>query len=181
MINLIPPRGHKVVLREYWVHMGSAWGFLLSGVFVAVLLLFIPSYVLVTSQLRTVEWEQSNTSDTEEMFQSAEEEISEANTAIMQLQRKREGAALSLVVDTLWNEAVSGITLRRIELTRTEEGALEPVEVQGGASTREALAAYKIALERAALFETATIPISNLAREADLSFEVTVTLSSARN
>jgi hypothetical protein len=47
--------------------------------------------------------------------------------------------------------------------------------VQGVAARREDLIALKQALEQNALFATALVPISDLAKERDLSFTITIT------
>ena len=178
MINLIPPDGRKIAIREYWVHMFSAWAFLLSGIFVVAILLLIPSYVLVESQLAAVEGNNQKLRVAEDAFRMAEDDITTANAAIVQLSRQSEHIALSRIIESILGEVSGGITLRRFDIERSDNG-IQPIQVQGRAATREALADFRSSLEDLALFESATVPISDLAREADLPFVVTILLVEA--
>ena len=72
MINLIPPDALKGVKREYYVRVGTVWAFLLTGAFVALILLLIPLYVLINSQLNAMILEGGEFIETDTKFAEAE-------------------------------------------------------------------------------------------------------------
>jgi len=69
------------------------------------------------------------------------------------------------------------ISYKQFTINTDEQGVIEEVLVQGVSPTRSELAQYKVSLEDNPLFESAEVPISDLARDANLPFVITITLS----
>jgi hypothetical protein len=179
MINLLPPEAHARVKREYWVRVFSVWSFLLSVAFFVTALLLTPSYVLLKSELKALELDASTQSDGEEAYLLAEEQIREANEIVKQLDVEEPKVTISEILTTVDRIAREGIELRTYSIAR-EGRSVNTFQVQGTAASREALAAFKTELERDALFESANVPISDLAREEDLPFVITLTITPTR-
>jgi len=180
MINLIPPQAYKSVVREYWARVVTAWLFLLSAVVLVTLFVTIPSFVLVRTQLEALELEVLKGSGTEQDFKDSENLVRAANSLAGQLGSSGALVSLNEIVLTIQEAAGSDVVLSGQSVKRGESG-IEYINIRGTAKSREALAGFKTALERSALFDTALIPISDLAREVDLPFTITVTMSSIRN
>ncbi len=180
MINLIPPQAKKFIVREYWFRVVTVWLFLLSGVILVAFFIMIPSYVLVQSQLDAVETEVLKVGETEIDFKKSEDFISEINAVAVQLGEAGVLVPLYEIASTIQNAASVDIKLTNQTIKRNKVG-IESINIRGVAKSRSALAGFKTALERSALFETALIPISDLAREEDLPFAITVTMSSIRD
>lgn len=176
MINLIPPKGHSALKHEYYLRVGSLYGFVLAGVFVAGTLLTIPTFVLVSSQLNAVRPDGNEMEETKKIYDTAFKHIQGANTVMAQLRGKTSNIEMSKVIEEIVRVAPEGVVFSRFQAMRNGV-VLQTVEVQGEAATRKTLAALKNALEASPLFETANVPISDLARENKLPFAVTITIS----
>jgi Tfp pilus assembly protein PilN len=175
MINLIPPKGHVSLKHEYVLRVVSVYALILTGVFVAGTLLTIPTYVLVSSQLNAVRSDNAHIEVITETYNDALAKIQSANTLMAQLRGTVSRRETSNIIEEVIRVAPGGITLHTFHVSR-EEGDIKSINVQGLAKTRNALATLKNELEASPLFLTATIPISDLARESDLPFVVTVAL-----
>lgn len=176
MINLIPPKGHTALKHEYLLRVAALYGFMLSGVLAAGTILMIPTYVLVSSQLSTVRPDDVQMEKTKKTYDEALKHIQGANTVMAQLRGGIPNIDMSKIIEEIVRVAPSGVVFSTFQAVRV--GAdLKTIDVQGEAATRKTLAALKNALEESPLFETANVPISDLARENKLPFVVTITLS----
>lgn len=175
MINLIPPKGHTALKHEYMLRVGALYGFMLAGVFAASAILMIPTYVLVSSQLNSVRPD-DHMEETQEAYKNALGNIQEANIVMAQLRGGMSNIEISTVIKEIVQVAPKGVVFKTFQAARAE-GLLKTVDIQGQATTRKTLAALKNALEASPLFESANVPISDLARENNLPFVVTITLA----
>jgi Tfp pilus assembly protein PilN len=130
----------------------------------------------VSSQLSTVEPHNSSAEEIKSAYDDALSHIYEANTVMAQLRGGMPINEVSDVIEEIVRSAPKGIVFSTFQAAR-EGQQLKTVDVQGEAATRNALASLKTALEASPLFETANVPISDLARENNLPFVVTITLS----
>lgn len=172
MINLIPPEARSKVKREYWVRVVSTWMLLISVVFLVVTLLKIPVYVLVNDQLEAFADSIAAAETNEQHFNEAAAKIESAN-AISGLLVQEDRVQFSDVIADISNTATVGIQIENYNLTRTEDNTLLIV-VAGEASTRQELATFKVNLEAHARFDTVELPISNLAKDVDIPFQITI-------
>ena len=180
MINLIPPHAKKTAAREYWVRVLSVWGFLLTGVVGIALALLLPSYVFQQLQLAPIERELAQKDIVYETLGSVEGIVETANTIVAQLDEPRVLVQASEVLAEINTAATAGVSFNAFTIQR-EEKVITQVLVRGVADTRVHLANFRDALERSALFGTASVPISDLAQESNLPFSVTITMSNIRD
>lgn len=176
MFNLIPPQGKKALKWEYILRIGSVYAIMFSGVFLATTALMVPTYVYVSSQLKATEGRMEAGEKANAEYLSAEKEVKDANAIIAQLTGKTEQARVSALVEEVVRVAPQGVRFKTFSM-ESKNGAFTELTVQGSASSRATLLALKQSLESSSVFETATIPIGDLARDADLPFTVTVTLA----
>lgn len=175
MINLIPPKGHTTLKHEYFLRVGATYCFLLSGVFIALSILLTPTYVLVSSQLKLLTTEVDEDSDTKAQFMEAERAVEEANQMIVQLRTPAPKETISDLIREVNRVAGPDITFRTFQVERTE-GVVKSLVVQGVAPSRSSLATLESSLESSPLFESAEVPISDLARDSNLPFVITITV-----
>jgi hypothetical protein len=175
MINLIPPKGHIALKHEYVLRVASVYAFLLAGVLAAATALMIPTYVLTSTQLTGARDEGDRMAETKQKFDTAFGEIRVANTVMAQLRKESSTTDISEVISEVVRVAPRGITFTTFQATR-EEAKLSEIQVQGTADSRIVLASFKNALEGSDRFSEAIVPISDLARDSELPFVVTVTL-----
>ncbi len=182
MMNLLSPQAEKTLTREYWVRVISVWAFLLSGACLTLALLLIPTYVLIHTQLSVITKGMSESSEkqkeTEERFARAEGSIREANELAAALRAPLMNTAYSDLYEAIAEAGTkSQINLKTFIMRQAVDASTKNVEVQGEARTRTELISFKTEIERSPYFEDAAIPISDLARETDLPFVMTITLS----
>jgi hypothetical protein len=175
MINLIPPQGRTALKHEYILRVGSLYAFLLAGVCVAGTALFIPTYVLTSSQLTGAKDKSAEIEVTKQAFDRAFEEIKVANTLMAQLQKTKTTTPATKVIEEIIRLAPEGLRFTAFG-TSEEAGVLKNVTVSGNASTRQALVSFKAQIEASPLFDEVVIPLSDLARETELPFSVSIQL-----
>jgi hypothetical protein len=178
MINLIPPHGRTALTHEYILRVGSLYGFVIGGVLMASAALMVPTYVLTGSQLKALRMESPETEEIKSAFDRASEEIKIANALASQLRVREKSSEYmySQIIEEIVRSASGGIVFANFQGGDEEKG-LREIMIQGTAANRSTLAEFKASLEAAPLFEKADIPISDLARDTNLPFVVTVTLA----
>ncbi len=173
MINLLPPEGHKAVKREYVLRVGAAIFLLFAGVAIFLTVSLIPTYVLIGAQINSSEALTTEASDDAERYEDAEAEVKEIEMIMAQLQKRPQTQDISTIVAEIRKRASSAISFKTFRID-TAKKAL--IQIQGVAETRESLAQFRTALEASDLFAKAEVPISDLARETELPFAITITL-----
>ncbi len=176
MINLIPPEGHKAVKREYALRVGAALGFLFSGVMILLGVALIPTYILIEAQIATSESEVARETGETEALSNAKNEIRSVKTVLAQLKATPQSVLMSSAIEEIQKNAPANVVFKNFSISAVE-GVVTTLLVQGVAPTRESLAKLRDALVASDLFENAEVPISDLARETNLPFTLTVTLS----
>jgi hypothetical protein len=175
MINLIPPGGHRAVRKEYVMRVGATYCFLFAAVAILLTIALVPTYVLVRAQMRGFSTH-GVVQETATDLKSIEADVTRIEAILAELRRHPETTPMTSILRAIEDAASSGITFRNFVLGHTK-GTLNPIQVQGVASRREDLVALKQALEQHALFESATVPLGDLAREREVPFSLTITLA----
>ncbi len=175
MINLIPPSAKKGVVREYWLRSVSVWFYIWAAALWGGVLIMVPAYVLINSQVTVYQESAKTASEKVANF----EDVSKGLTASSQQAEKLiSGFNQSLVSErmkTLRALENPGITLSEVTIGRTDE-AYEPIQVIGAAENRQALAAFRDRLLAEPDVASVDLPISNLAKDKDIQFSLKVVL-----
>jgi hypothetical protein len=173
MINLIPPEALKDVKKEYWIRVFSVWALLVGSAFFIVAVFHIPVYQLLRAQKESYQEAYANATVQTGEFKAAEESIKNANAVAKLLAQKDEQIAFSTVLKTIDSLVQNGVTIENYSFTRKGEG-LGPVVVSGIAEGRTSLTNFKNAIEKDPLFKVASIPLSDLAKDKDIPFTITI-------
>lgn len=155
----------------------ATMGFLFGFVVLVLGVAHIPTYILVGAQIQALEVVAEEESSREAQVNEAEEEVNRMKSIIDQLKTTEESSGVVPLIDEIDSLAPNQVALRSFTLNSdSKSGKLEEIQVQGVAQNREALAAFKNLLEASENFSQADIPISDLARESNLTFTVTISL-----
>lgn len=176
MINLIPPQGRALMKREYMFRVGATFCILFGWLALFFAVAHIPTYVLVKAQIQNIDAVAQRESSRDEEIKQSEAEVRAAQAVIMQLRAVKESRKVADIVGEVHRLANDSIRLHTFVLTDLEEKT-SVIQVQGSATTREEFVAFKDALEASLFFARAEIPISDLARDTDLPFMMTLTLA----
>lgn len=174
MINLIPPDAQKQVRTEYWIRVATVWMFLFGTGFLIVAILNAPVYVLVRSQLDSYLLEYNQASDETQSFKDAETTINDANSMIALLGVGTSVMPFSSVIAKLETLTGDGIAINSYKFSR-KNGAIDSIVIDGLASSRLSLSQFKDALQKDDMFKSASLPLSNLAKDVDIPFTITIT------
>lgn len=178
MINLIPPAGYTKVRKEYMLRMLATYFLLLSAVLILLTVALIPTYVLVRAQMNdSVAHDKAGEEDT--TVAQIESEITRTQGMITEFKKRTTTPDMSVFIHAIEKSAPSGIVFKNFTLGYTKN-KITPIQLQGTAERREDLVAFKQALEKDALFASATVPIADLARERDVPFTMTITVATPK-
>jgi hypothetical protein len=174
MINLIPPGAQKQVKREYWMRVFTVWIILVASACVMIATLYMPVYVLVKSQLDAFLQAYTQASVESESFKDSEQAVEKANDIAELLSAANKALPFSTVIFEL--EEVSkehGVSITEFVLLR-DKGKLQPIVLRGTADSRLDLTSFRDAVEAHDLFKSAELPLSNLAKDKDITFSITI-------
>ncbi len=176
MINLIPESAKRRIRREYLARVFSVWAFLLSLAFCASTALLVPSYVLYARQIHAVTTISESLKKKSESFKSINTTLKEANVFASQLSATSTNAVHAAeVLSHLEASRPLNVSLAGLSVVVDEKKG-PTIVARGTAKTREDLRTFIEALKRDAFFDNAQVPVSDLAKDAELDFTVTLTL-----
>lgn len=173
MANLIPPSAKRELLIQYWIRVATVWAVIIGVACIIANVLHAPTFVLVKSQLAAFSGELANAQEQEKAFNEAQETLQAANTVAALLAETGTTTLASEVVNVLDEIAGTQITVESFEVV-LEAAVITKINITGVATTRAALAKFSDDLEIHPLFAEAEVPISNLAKDRDISFNIAI-------
>ena len=176
MINLIPPQGHKVIKREYLLRVTATLSMLFGAVGIILAIGCVPVYVLVNAQINalTIATEKERVEDVS--LGDAEEEIRTTKEILGQLHSVTGDTRASELLHEVEELAPTGISFRNFTMGY-EKSTVHTIAVEGTATTRETLIRFKKDLETSSTFQSAEVPIAELAKDTNLPFSMSITLA----
>jgi uncharacterized SAM-dependent methyltransferase len=175
MINLIPPQAKKGVVREYWTRVVSVWFYSWAAALLGGVLIMLPAYVLIKSQVSVYEESAKNASEKVANFEDVSKGLTNSNQQADKLLSGFKQSQVSQRLQTLRSLEVNGIVLSEIFVSRIDE-AYEPIKLTGSAEDRQALATFRDRLLALPDVASVDLPISNLAKDRDIQFSLTVVI-----
>ncbi|MFT7507785.1 MAG: hypothetical protein ACI92I_000953 [Acidimicrobiales bacterium] len=173
MINLIPPHAKKQVKTEYWVRVFSVWGLLAAIACLIIVLLLIPTYVLVRAELKVYEGLYQTASIQNDSYGELEHEVGIANEIAVRLSSIKSQITVMELIEVIEDAARGNVEITNISLVRTE-GKIGSISVAGEAYSRETLSGFRNTLEDHEFFNSVKLPISNLAKDKDVPFNIEI-------
>lgn len=177
MANLIPPSARVRVKREYWIRVISVWMMLVGTACLMVATLQAPAYVLVKEQMSVFNHWYKEVEGDSKQFKSLAEVIDRTNEISLMLNKEEEHLLFSDLIKEVEDVATNDIHISDFTISR-KEGVVESFNVAGKAASRSSLADFKKDLEASELFESVELPLSNLAKDVDISFNILIVLKS---
>lgn len=173
MVNLLPEAAKRQIVTEYYVRVGSVWLALLTAAFLVLTALLAPVWLLVELQQRVYADTFMRVSADNTTYADAEAQVVAANELARELNRVDGVVPLWDDILLLNSLASSAITIESISMARTK-GVMETMTVSGVAETRATLAEFRDAIEANERFASADLPLSNLAKDRDITFSITI-------
>lgn len=175
MINLIPKEAHLVIRHEYRYRVIGTFSFLFGVVFLIFGIALIPKYILINTQIKEFELDIEKESGKASTVYNYSAEIERSNLIIGQLKKQSfRDVEVTTFIREIEKIAPPDITFRGFSVKEGDNASITAIEVQGTAPTRESLALFKENVKQSPLFESAEVPLSDLARKTEIPFTSTL-------
>jgi hypothetical protein len=176
MINLVPPTAKKKIIAEYWVRVVSVWLLILSVMLFVVSLFLLPVYVLVTSQVNVYASSANEATAKVAEYDLSASALAQTNVQSQALFELRHMKKFSDLIENFNSLMGTEIVVTSMEFKRSGM-KLDSVLINGQAKDRKALADYRDNLLKLSEVKDVHLPIANLAKDRDITFSISVTLS----
>lgn len=176
MINLLPPHVRQEIFRIY-IYRVTAAALLWWGVVCVVLtLLLLPPFVLVALQINTLASAEADMSGKVAEYDMSAAKLTEATLLARRLLLS-ESVSFSAYDAAVVAAAGEGITISGMDYSFSAAG--NTLAIVGDAVTRDALVAFRDALENSSYFSEVDLPIHQLTRISNLPFSVSMKIEVA--
>jgi hypothetical protein len=175
MINLIPPGAKKSITLEYWLRVFSVWGFIIAAALLVGTFIMVPDYVLINLQVTAFSDSAASAEQKLSTFKDVSKDLDTANQQAKVLIDGFRFVQLSQYAERLHRLENNEVSLTQIGIDRTKDG-VAPIRLSGVAADRQALAAFRDRLLADPQVESVDLPISNLAKDKDITFNLTATI-----
>lgn len=175
MINLIPPAAKKSITREYWKRTITVWLWLFCVAFIMLAVFLLPTYVMLLTEINNLSEEASVEVDAVATYDKSITELKKANAEALLLLGQKSTTTPSVLITKLVAYAGNGVTLNSFQLKSLNAGG--EISVSGLASSRQTLANFRDVVAADENFRSVNLPISNLIKDKDLLFTMTMELA----
>jgi hypothetical protein len=179
MINLIPTSAKKSLIKEYWLRAITVWFFLWTVALLLGIFIMIPSYVLINSQVSAYkDWAESAT-EKKTSYEALAKDLERSGKWAKLIKDNSELPRISKYIALFRSLEGSGVTVSNISIVYGDKG-LEPIIIIGTATSRQALAAFRDNVLAQDSVKSVDLPLSNLAKDRDIPFEISVTIDNEK-
>lgn len=174
MLSFLPLQEQKRIRRMYYKRVATVVAIVLVVVSIVGLIALIPSYYLAQNKKAVLEQEFSAFMETGSLENETDPRavLSAMRTRMRVLHGLPESTLLSNV-SVMLEETTNGIAITEIRYARADGDRAQFV-VKGVARTRDELVAYQEALADREVFSAVELPISFLAHDTDVDFQITI-------
>lgn len=179
LTNLLPLDRQQALFREYFLRLSVVFIALMTALTLVAAMLLLPTYMFLTQSAATKTVRLSNI---ESVLASSDEKILSAHltslsnnaTVLLALGKV---PSVSAVLRSVLAIPRAGVSLSGFAYTPVSGNVPGSLSISGTAQTREALRSYQLALESAPFAVSADLPVSAYAKDTNIAFTITVTLS----
>ena len=175
MSNLIPQLAKKKIAKEYWVRVLTAWSVVWSLALLIAAVLIYPVYIFTATQVEVQAASAINAQSIVADFDEVTKQIERANHQARLVIEDDRIIRASDYVNFFDSFETDFVSIDSITYGMAKE-QIGPITLTGVAATRESLADLRDQLLDAPAVEVVDLPISNLARDRDINFTITVTV-----
>lgn len=175
MINLIPPAAKKKIILEYWIRVISVWFYMWTAAMIGSVAIMLPAYVLINSQVSVYEQSAQSASEKVANFEEVKKQVEHSNELAVKMQNQLALPRMSDYLALFRSLEGQGVTITSTDVSRTD-AVFSPIRISGKAESRQALASFRDRISSDARVEKVDLPLSNLAKDKDIQFSLTVTL-----
>lgn len=176
MINLIPTTVRNAVIKEYWLRVLSVFLFVISVVALIITILFLPVYVLVSTQVDVYAESAVQAAERVADFDVSAKTLTDANQLAERIMAQKKQEQFSTIIKLIESLLPAGVSINSMEFGRAG-GVLSSIRVDGLADNRNNLASFRDILLQHESIADVVLPISNLAKESYIEFTLSIVLN----
>jgi len=185
VINVLPSKEKKNLHRQYWLRFFTVFLNLIAIASATAAFLLFPSYFLSRSKESLVEskLETFNAQNPNLTTSNIDKIISDVNSKLDMLDKAEPPYQVSdKVINNILLSRTAGITFSQIIFNKrttkdSDATSISEVDINGIATTRDALRNFKTALDGNSNFANVDLPISNFLEKNNLPFSITITMN----
>lgn len=174
--NLLPKKQKRKNKQEYFLRLAIVSSFLLSGAFFVGLVGLLPSYVKILDELSTKKGEITARQESSKDDKALSAEVVQTAEMLDFLEEGLRGEKVTDLINETLLLRPDGITV----VGYSYDLEKRTLVLQGIAATRDLVAPYARKLEASELFEEVPVPFSDLAKNTNLEFLLTLKLKEAK-
>jgi hypothetical protein len=175
MINLIPPTAKKGIRLEYWLRVVTMWFVLLIGALIGSIAVMAPAYVLIDLQIDASAESSLAASQKIASYEAVANELKQSNVEAKAVIDTTSYVPISDYVALVRSLEGTNISVSEIIVSRSKD-SFSPIQVKGEAVDRQSLAKFRDDLLAQPVVASVDLPISNLAKDRDIQFNLSVTV-----
>lgn len=177
MINLIPTKEKKDMIRGFYFRLGTMFFLMLGVVMLVATIALLPSYFLSIAKVNSVS-EKLNLEEsaaTQSINQNTAAEISVLDRKLTILERAEKNKFLvsERVIREVLARKLDDIKITELSYDASKAGEMS-IRIRGTAPSRERLLQFRMALEQDPMFKNVDLPISNFVKGSNIQFTITL-------
>ncbi len=177
MINLIPPQCKTLVKKEYLFRVSAVASIIIACALFASAIALLPAYVLLGAHVGSMTKINEESVQKNAEYIRATEELEKTALLVAQLAKGTHPVSPTEVLIHIEQALSSEVALEGISLSL--DATKIQVQARGTAKSRESLRLFLETLKKDTFFADAQVPVSDLARDKNLIFTLTLTLKTA--
>ena len=179
LTNLLPPERQRAFRRDYFVRLSVIATILFTMLTVVAAVLLIPTYIFLLGTEKTQNTHLTNIKST---IASSDEgtlsaQLTFLSSSATNLSSITTTHSVSAIMSKILAVSRPGIVLSGFSYSPNVVGNSGKLAISGIAVTRDSLRNYQLAIQSAPFASTADLPVSSYAKDADISFTITVTIA----
>lgn len=173
MFTLLPQQFKENLMKEYRFRLLSVFCFLMLLLAVISLCLLLPTFISVSSEHTRLSLEEKSLADS-----IIKKDTDDFSKTLGVLKNDIELVAtpdnlVSPIISSIYDYVLDGISINKIDYSLREDKSFT-INLSGIASNRRVLSVFATELKNEKMFATVDLPISNLAKETELPFFITI-------
>lgn len=172
MLKLLTEEERKKVAHEYHSRRAAVIIVALVSILIVGIIGLLPSYILSSTRYKeALEWDRVvDNSSLKEDEAELQAWLAETNRRLTALSPKLDVDRPSDFIKKVLGQKVSGISITNFSWGKVSGKVT--LSVSGEASSRQALVAFKDRLSASGYFSDVTLPVSDLAKDKEISFQI---------
>jgi Tfp pilus assembly protein PilN len=173
MFTLLPEQHKKRLFKEYRIRLAITFLIIVSVFFIIGIALLFPSYISLQTEKSTYKTE------SDALSKQIELKDKEGLTTTMDMIQselslvKPDETQIFRAINAILNQTTSDISILSLGYTRGDKSP-SSINIQGVAKDRASLLTFSNNLKKELLFTSVDLPVSNLAKQTDVKFNLTL-------